>query len=204
MTDLEAAYLAGVFDGEGSFVITSIPSTSKKSGSNRRYHLLMVSITNTSDTLMKWLESYGATIYRTGRGGLNKLKISRASWSNRRALPILEAILPYMIIKKEAVEVCLEFVNRLSDRTEKHPKFSGGRRMPNEEIRERNELQRRLYDLNGITRSGDRSRTYVPEFSELDQVACHVCGEMFYRHGRQRFCSDKCRLQNKKQGLTDR
>lgn len=102
----EAAYAAGLFDGEGC-VLIAYPRSGNKS--RRRYHRLDVSVSNTDIRALVWLKEHF-------EGRINKLSRfgrSRDAWQWRAndgtAETFLQTILPFVIIKREQVEIAIAF-----------------------------------------------------------------------------------------------
>lgn len=94
-------YLAGIMDGEGTFYIGKC---------NGRFDSRLY-IVNTDDRLIKWLhEHFGGLIY-------NRISTKNPHWKRKfewvtnksQILPICEAILPFLICKKEQAEIMIKF-----------------------------------------------------------------------------------------------
>ncbi len=93
-TDL--AYLAGILDGEGSIVL-------RKNAQGRQY--VVVAIYNNDRGLIDWLAEIGGYLTTVQPRGISKAvgymwKIQ----SNQDVLPFLQALLPYMRIKRQKAE----------------------------------------------------------------------------------------------------
>ena len=105
----EVAYTAGFFDGEGCVSIARYLQR------GRPYHTLAIIFTNTDFQVLDWLHQ------RWG-GYLSKPTQQDPRWRSSRhlrlsagpALPLLRAMLPYLIIKKSQVEIALEFIDSKS------------------------------------------------------------------------------------------
>jgi hypothetical protein len=105
----EVAYTAGFFDGEGC---VSIARYLKR---GRPYHCLAIIFTNTDFQVLEWL-------HRRWGGYLSKPTHLDPRWRPCRnlrlsagpALPLLRAMLPYLIVKKSQVEIALEFIDAKS------------------------------------------------------------------------------------------
>lgn len=112
---VQASYLAGVFDADGSISIArSLPSDAGMLGTrvkNPRY-VLRINIVNTSVELMNWLyENFGGLVKK--RPLLDPVRHRQTfdwAYDNGKALRILELIEPYLIIKKERVELGLQLL----------------------------------------------------------------------------------------------
>lgn len=66
MTPTDAAYLAGVVDGEGSIIIAKTTKRSEKRVYNPTYSPILV-VANTSLALIDWCVARGAVLRRTKR-----------------------------------------------------------------------------------------------------------------------------------------
>ena len=104
------AYLAGLFDGEGSVNIFKQPN--KKERITPR-HFLEIGIINTHKGVLQWvLETFG------GRFGLEQDPARHhRTWrwraSSSEACDVLLAILPYLRVKKEQAELAIDFQKRI-------------------------------------------------------------------------------------------
>lgn len=101
LSDVECAYLAGLFDGEGTIGYYDY----------RNRHESTVMITNTDPRVMNWLlEKIGYGTVSTIRNTYNRRKHVVHHWriSNKpRVTDFLEAIQPYLIIKKDQADLLL-------------------------------------------------------------------------------------------------
>ncbi len=104
---VEAAYLAGFVDGEGSIMILARKGTIS----------IRTSITNTDHDVLDW-------IWKTvGVGDLHLARFSTEKWKTTwtwntngdSTESILTQILPYLRIKKVQAELAIETMNRLRD-----------------------------------------------------------------------------------------
>lgn len=94
-TDL--AYIAGIIDGEGCISF---------SRSNRRWS---ISIASTDQRLIEWIHRMGGSVAGTDASWLGKKTVWQWSTvSQRNVLALLQAVEPYMIIKREkaAMTIC--------------------------------------------------------------------------------------------------
>jgi hypothetical protein len=109
LTETELAYMAGFVDGDGSVTL--------KKGYERRNKTPVLLFTNTSPTIMNWLEQRlpPVNLVRYTRTVLNR---APAHWLGVHGLthrPLYEALLPYLVIKKPQMELLLEWIQlRLS------------------------------------------------------------------------------------------
>lgn len=94
------AYLTGVFDGEGSVFI------SRKAGDGGRYYLHL-------DVTNSFVYPLGLLLKEFPGGGLycNKDGTWKAHYTNYQAQSVMEAMLPYSIIKYEQLKVGISFLN---------------------------------------------------------------------------------------------
>ena len=107
----ELAYIAGLIDGEGSFVISQVADIT------RRYqvrHGFQLSIANTNREVLVWVQCKlgGSLIYHKQR---NDWKphwswVTRSRWE---ASGIIHLIQPYLRIKSAQAEVALRFLDTI-------------------------------------------------------------------------------------------
>ena|SRR3990167_4851389 len=98
-SERELAYMAGIFDGEGSVGIYS--------NGHRNTVFLRLQVANTSLLLMEWLEErFGGSVYTRN---VKDLYQQRYDWQmrSREAAVLLETLLPFVLIKKAQAEVAL-------------------------------------------------------------------------------------------------
>lgn len=114
---INAAYLAGIIDGEGSVVLTR-----RHKGGNRRAG---ITITNTEYKMIKWI------LNKTGVGFVIKKKTYKqhhlTSYAyqiySQQALDILKQVLPYLqTYKKDRARLILKNYKKLTPRNGKYSK----------------------------------------------------------------------------------
>lgn len=106
LEELDIAYIAGLFDGEGSI---NIFRKQNKSGSNSYY--LEITITNTDFPVLNWLQSVlGGRVDKTSNVKLQSSRpLRRWRASCKDAHRILLVLLPYLRVKKIQAELAIEF-----------------------------------------------------------------------------------------------
>lgn len=106
LTEVEKAYAAGLFDGEGS---VQLPYPKNTNGA--RYHKLQVSLTSTDFRVLVWLkERFGGNVMEAGYIPHRGRKLcNRWACANGIAEAFLVAIRPYLIIKAEQADIGLAF-----------------------------------------------------------------------------------------------
>lgn len=103
---ISEAYVAGLFDGEGS--VGRYPYTASKNG--RVYYRLHARISNNNRALLAMIQAeYGGGIYpKNGKARrVNTNPNFDLHFTYRKAEAFLKSILPFLILKKQAVEDCL-------------------------------------------------------------------------------------------------
>jgi hypothetical protein len=116
------AYVAGLFDGEGSIVIgVSKPKKDRKNPS----YWLQVGITNTDKELIDWLHArFGGHI--SDNSHCPSRKRQRPCWAWRiignQAREFLTEIIPYLRTKKQQAEIAIAFQEYMS--SQKHRQLS--------------------------------------------------------------------------------
>lgn len=122
VSDTELAYTAGIIDGEGNIGI--YPNTTKNGYPVFR---LRVRVNNTNEWIIHWLqEKYAGSIGITSRKE-NSYRWKDAWWwtvSCRKAGEFLEAIFPYLIIKKPQAELAIKFQHQMSSNRGKNTPYS--------------------------------------------------------------------------------
>lgn len=104
MADTKIAYLAGVFDGEGTIGFYW----------NGKQYVLSVAVTMCCVAVLEaFVEEFGGKIYPCNK---KNAKRPQYTWQLRakKAEPFMSAVLPYLIEKREQVELGMEirdFVN---------------------------------------------------------------------------------------------
>ncbi len=177
-TKLETAYLAGFFDGEGSVSIHVQPSRASRS------HVLWMAVTNTDLPTLVWIkERWGGVLLPLSKHDERWQQCYGLEWSWGRAGALLRELEPYLVTKKKAAQIGIEFAAR------KRP----GRYMvtPEEwEIRE---------DLRLAIKATSLRKKYSPISERLPYPKrtglCARCdGEFIAHYARKRFCGKKCQL----------
>lgn len=111
MTESEKAYIAGLFDGEGSIVIAvTKPSTKRKTKSPS--HWLQVGITNTDRPLIDWLHSIaGGHVCDNSHSPSRKRQRPCFAWrkNSNQAMEFLRDIRPYLRAKAEQADIAITF-----------------------------------------------------------------------------------------------
>lgn len=97
-------YLAGIMDGEGTFYIGQ-EIRHPKCFNSRLY------VVNTDERLIQWLHNiFGGLVYSRSSKTHPRWK-EKFEWitNKNQILPICEAILPYLICKKEQAKILIAF-----------------------------------------------------------------------------------------------
>lgn len=104
------AWAAGFFDGEGSVFVEVAKSANTRRGIRTALH---VSVTQTSvpclDLLKGWFGGKIQMITPYRRATMNNSVCYIWRLLNRDAIPFLEAVAPYVVVKKEQVELALHY-----------------------------------------------------------------------------------------------
>ncbi len=150
MTDLNMsqttlAYVAGVFDGEGSVVI----GLSKR---QRKYgvvpnHWLQVGITNTNRELIEWLQLvFGGHISDNSHSPSRKHQRPCWAWRimSKQAQTFLESIHPYLRVKRTHAELAIDFQKKSTSTAS----INGNVKITLETIAERDWYKREISKLN--------------------------------------------------------
>lgn len=146
MKPVDASYIAGLLDGEGSIFISK---NNPKVG--YPYYKLVVVIYNTHEPTIRFIHSLccgGVYRFRTAGTDHRGIKTNRDIWKwyidNNEAKKFLRKVLPYLRIKKDQAKLALEFLNILK-------KGYGGfstRLLSLEEVSSRDSFKNRISSLN--------------------------------------------------------
>jgi len=115
LTDVQSAYLAGFFDGEGTLGVYKVSDPRRKTGGF--YYRVNMKIVNTHKGVIFGLcEKYGGStvVYHPRQGQAQ----TAYTWSVNKAdlqLEILLDIFPYLIVKKEQAEIVIEFLRVMKE-----------------------------------------------------------------------------------------
>ena len=105
------SYLAGMFDGEGTF---SIYHHKGQSSTGKPYDstAIRIEVTNTNVALMEWFVShFGGQYYHHRRANLkHKIAYGWRPKGRANSEQLLLGILPYLVIKKEQAKIALEYI----------------------------------------------------------------------------------------------
>lgn len=136
MDEREAAYAAGIFDGEGHVGIAVT-----KNGRGEPYHRLMLNITNTNVEIIHWLfERWDGCIHNPRYFAQENWRTAhRWTVSDGRAARFLQDVLPYLIIKREQAVLGIEF---------QRTKGKGGFGSKPPDLGAREELRKQISSLN--------------------------------------------------------
>lgn len=148
-TEIDLAYTAGLFDGEGSVVIT----LNANQVTGIYHHKLMASVANTNFAIIDWLrERYGGhvTVHRVHGG--NARDSARWQIGSRQAAQFLALIRPYLRMKGEQADIAAALqATRTYGKGWSRSLPGGGKGslpLPPEIVAEREVLRARLHALN--------------------------------------------------------
>ena len=112
MKKLDLAYIAGLFDGEGSLTIFSFLRN------GRKFHTLSISIANQDKQVISWVRDlFGGSVHDC-MSAASKKGTGNPCWmwttGSQVAKRFLLAVGPYTKIKKARVELAIQFQNTKS------------------------------------------------------------------------------------------
>jgi hypothetical protein len=165
LSDVDAAYLSGIFDGEGCFTAFNTQKADKRRGGAKcRTTLYFMQIIVKEEAPIKWIKQI------TGVGTVFQRKRLKEGWhdlwgwriSCLPACEVVEQMLPYLKIKHRQAEIFLE----LGARVREMRKWRRGKGihapMPTEEWVERTKLINEIHVLNKRT-----SKLHRTEFGSV-------------------------------------
>jgi len=130
------AYVAGFVDGEGYITI------GYTNQANRQYHHVLVRVSNTvRDPLDLICRYFGGSVFFSKIANPRWKDIYTYSLISNKAKVLLEAIFPFLTVKKPQATLAMEFFDL--------PKYEGGYgRLSPETLTEREEVRARMLQLN--------------------------------------------------------
>lgn len=114
LTDLEAAYLAGFLDGEGSFYMSREKRKANRSG--YRYSCGLSAAQVCDDVLLYIQKFAGGSITLQRRDGTNHQDCYVLYWGVKQMRWLIPQILPFLVRKREVASVVLEFAKSRRER----------------------------------------------------------------------------------------
>ena len=143
LSDVDAAYIAGLLDGEGNISLLRNHSKNPNRKNRTPSYVLRLSINNTFPGIVEWVQmkvGHGR-VYLENRSASSRKQSYRWSITGRRCLGFLREVYPYLKIKKLQAEVAFTYGRTIS--------YSGHCKLNEEVIVFRDELRRQIIDLNG-------------------------------------------------------
>jgi hypothetical protein len=146
--ETDKAYVAGIFDGEGCITVSRVTD-------NSRVYRAQIRVAMTDEDTILWLQSvFGGCKSRTQRNVLPNTKPMHiwALHNSRMIVAFLEAILPYLRLKRRRAELTISLAKMTRLR------YSRGMSKPLslQEIGERNDLALQISD--DIRKGSNRGR----------------------------------------------
>jgi hypothetical protein len=134
MTDMEAAYIAGIIDGEGSFLVYM-----KRAGrGEKKYHRAVMKIANTDRDLVEWIKARtGGTITQWQSEIPGRKRMYHLNVEGPVLLRLCERIGPLLRVKGEQARLTAEMQRTMSTKRTGLP-------MPMEIVQRREELRRAI------------------------------------------------------------
>lgn len=114
LTDTEAAYIAGFFDGEGMVTISMQRTKGSRGMRVNPAYTMSIRVSQSSLPVIRWMvDKCGGSITEKRIKGPGRRHWILAKKSNSARI-FLEKILPYLIVKREQAEYAIAFQERLS------------------------------------------------------------------------------------------
>ncbi len=114
---INVEYLAGFFDGEGTFYI----GKQYKNGKEYPHATVMLSQSGEDGyNLLCWIQSqYGGSVYQHLKAGQHKATKAayKLYWNKEDAIVLINKLLPYLILKKAAAYDVLQYLTRNNEKS---------------------------------------------------------------------------------------
>lgn len=121
VSETEAAYMAGILDGEGTIHLRYRPGDlSFPEGDRRRWRswACRIGVNNTSAELIAWInERFPGHVVAYGVKNPKHKPMHEWRVLGSKARPVLEASLPYLVVKQRQAEIALEFIETIGGNT---------------------------------------------------------------------------------------
>ncbi|MHB8961975.1 MAG: LAGLIDADG family homing endonuclease [Saccharofermentanales bacterium] len=158
ITEVEHAYLAGFFDGEGC--VSIVEDGSGKNTQSPKLGLI-VNITSCDKHILDlWASKTGiGSVYIGTKARGNARTGNQWKASSRGATELLQLIYPYLNIKKKEADIAFKFQETMGGHSGSSKNSHGGQRVPDEVIQQRYLYKDELTRLKGTTKRG-RPRTH--------------------------------------------
>jgi len=107
---IQNAYIAGIIDGEGSIFIRCQNNLRRRANGCSSEFFLVLDVGNTDKNLINYLYSlFGGTTGRRKDKRPNTKPMFNWRVTSKKAMSILEAVYPYMIVKRQQVDIARKF-----------------------------------------------------------------------------------------------
>lgn len=185
-SELDAAYLAGLIDGEGSIAIGLMRYQYRG-----RRHVLVVSVSTVDIEAIRELAELWGKRAQHIKGHNGYRDSARIVWRTQSATEIIRQIRPYLRLKSKHADLALEFSATLND-----PEHQG-RRVTEELWSERERIRVALANLQvkrsrGLGEAMPVSLLTVEK--PLQEAFCSQCGKEYLTADRRsRYCSKDCK-----------
>jgi len=141
MEDVKIGYLAGIIDGEGCVYVN------RRKASGRRKtpgYSVKVVVSITSYPLVQWfIDNANLTSICHNQPKGNRKEKWVCTWNNSKAEHLLNAVLPYLVIKKQQAILGLELLNHL-----RTTPIQRGKPIADEFIQYRESIKQQISKLN--------------------------------------------------------
>lgn len=152
------AYVAGFFDGEGCIIIARRRASRTAYSDNHQVWLGAAQRTTYVDVLNDIQHTFGGSVRslnnRPRQSPISEWSVIKRADQRR----FLEAVLPYLRVKREQALVALEFLSaveaygRTWRRTDNDARFAGTRPLTSQQVDERETFRQRMLALNNSKR----------------------------------------------------
>lgn len=109
---MNASYLAGFFDGEGTFYI------GKQIKNHKEYPKAQVMLSQSGEEGLALLQliqvEFGGKIYQHLKAGEHKATkpAYKLYWNKKESIPLIKALLDHLILKRKAAKEVLDYLKR--------------------------------------------------------------------------------------------
>lgn len=149
--------MAGIIDSDGSISLSKVNKKRKNPSYFTLIQLTWIANDKNLAVLEKIKTEFGGNVYKIARKptSFNSKYKHTYKWmiNNHNAIPFLERVKPFLLLKKEQAQICIDFHNEIQKN-----KYSRTNKIPKEEFERRDKIHEQMKSLNSKNSEG----TYVP------------------------------------------
>lgn len=137
LSEIDIAYIAGFFDGEGC---VCVHHAGKETENKKSIYILTATIANTNKSVMDYLHSVLGGYIAENNKIIGCKTCYVLHFNSRKAYKLLEKLLPYLRVKKKQAELTMKLRDIITNKKR--------RKLNDEDIKERELIRQEMLELN--------------------------------------------------------